>query len=269
MHPYRTITQNGETADQSSSEEPTRGSVASSWKRFRRQLTKEEFDVATTNGRAEILRAARITFARHGFDGASIRDIAQEAGLSLSALYYYFPSKQDALYELIHNAFTWFSERARATVDAAGSDPIDRITVLVRFTVRYRSTYRQISRVILRDTERLSDDSFGSVRELQKDSRNIFADVVEEGRTSGVFAVESAETASRAILSIINAIPLWFSTGGDMTIEDLEREYTRFSLRLLAHDPDDAELERLLALPLADVEDFSGRLDGTAAPIKR
>lgn len=237
--------------------------------RFRQRMTTEEFDVATTNGRAEILRAARITFARHGFDGASIRDIAQEAGLSLSALYYYFPSKQDALHELIHNAFTWFSERARASVEAAGSDPVDRLTVLVRFTVRYRSMYRQISRVILRDTERLNADSFGSIRELQKDSRNIFADVVEEGRASGVFAVESAETASRAILSIINAIPLWFSEDGDLTVDDLEREYTRFSLRLLAHDPDDAELERLLALPLEDVEDFSGRLDGTAAPIKR
>ena len=269
MHPYRTITQIGETVDQSSSEEPTRGSVASSWTRFRQRTTKEEFDVATTNGRAEILRAARITFARHGFDGASIRDIAQEAGLSLSALYYYFPSKQDALHELIHNAFTWFSERASATVEATGSDPVERISVLVRFTVRYRSMYRQISRVILRDTERLSADSFGSIRELQKESRNIFAGVVEEGRASGVFAVESAETASRAILSIVNAIPLWFSEDGDMTVDDLEREYTRFSLRLLAHDPDDAELDHLLALPLEDVEDFSGRLDGTAAPIRR
>ncbi len=269
MHPYRTITQNGGTANQCSSEEPARGRVASSRSPFRQRMTKEEFDVATTNGRAEILRAARITFARHGFDGASIRDIAQEAGLSLSALYYYFPSKQDALYELIHNAFTWFSERARASVDETGSDPVERISVLVRFTVRYRSTYRQISRVILRDTERLNADSFGTIRELQKESRDIFSHVVEEGRASGVFAVESAETAARAILLIINAIPLWFSADGDLTVDDLEREYTRFTLRLLAHDPDDAELERLLALPLADVEDFSGRLDGTAAPVKR
>lgn len=225
--------------------------------------------MATTNGRAEILRAARITFARHGFDGASIRDIAQEAGLSLSALYYYFPSKQDALYELIHNAFTWFSERARASVDAVGPDPVDRIAVLVRFTVRYRSTYRQISRVILRDTERLNADSFTTIRELQKESRNIFSDTVEEGRTAGTFAVESADTASRAILSIINSIPLWFSTDGTLTIDDLEREYTRFSLRLLGHDPDEEEIGRLLALPLAELDAFPESLHGTAVPAKR
>ncbi|HLS32732.1 MAG TPA: TetR/AcrR family transcriptional regulator [Brevibacterium sp.] len=225
--------------------------------------------MATTNGRAEILRAARITFARHGFDGASIRDIAQEAGLSLSALYYYFPSKQDALYELIHSAFTWFSERARRTVDAVGTDPVDRIAALVRFTVRYRSTYRQISRVILRDTERLNSDSFATIRELQKESRDIFSTTVEEGRAAGVFAVESADTASRAILSIINSIPLWFSTDGTLTIDDLEREYTRFSLRLLAHDVDDAELGRLLALPLEELDAFPESLHSTPVPAER
>lgn len=232
-------------------------------------MENEEFDVAITNGRAEILRAARITFARHGFDGASIRDIAQEAGLSLSALYYYFPSKQDALYELIHNAFTWFSERARENVEAAGTDPVDRISALVRFTVRYRSTYHQISRVILRDTDRLSADSFAAIRELQRESRNIFVTTVEEGRRSGVFAVENADTASRAVLSIINAIPLWFSKDGTLSIDDLEREYTRFSLRLLAHDPSEEELERLLALPLLPIEDLDGHFERAVEPAKR
>lgn len=70
----------------------------------------------STNGRAEILRAARNTFAAKGYDGASIRDIAQEAGLSLSALYYYFPSKQDALFELIRFAFDWYIQEASELV---------------------------------------------------------------------------------------------------------------------------------------------------------
>lgn len=223
--------------------------------------------MATTNGRAEILRAARITFARHGFDGASIRDIAQEAGLSLSALYYYFPSKQDALFEIIHNAFIWFSEHARATVDGVGPDPIDRIAALVRFTVRYRSTYRQVSRVILRDTERLSEESFAQIRALQRESRDIFASTVAQGREAGVFAVPNADTASRAILSIINSIPLWFSTDGTLSIEDLEREYTRFSLRIVGHDPSDEEIERLMQLPIGSINGFDDDPANAAAAV--
>jgi len=225
--------------------------------------------VATTNGRAEILRAARITFARHGFDGASIRDIAQEAGLSLSALYYYFPSKQDALFELIHNAFTWFSARAVETVETTGPDPVDRIAALVRFTVRYRSTYRQVSRVILRDTERLSQESFTTIRGLQRESRDIFVGVVQQGRDSCVFHVDNADIASRAILSIINSIPLWFSKDGTLTIDQLEEQYTRFSLRLLGLDPSDAEIERLIALPLPAIDGAVGDPDAEVAAASR
>ncbi|WP_051297899.1 TetR/AcrR family transcriptional regulator [Brevibacterium album] len=207
------------------------------------------------NGRSEILRAARITFARHGYDGASIRDIAQEAGLSLSALYYYFPSKQDALYELIHNSFTWFHDRATSLIENVGEDPVDRMAALVRFTVRYRSTFTQISRVILRDTERLSEEKFTEIRALQRETRNIYAHTVAAGMDAGAFSVNSAETASRAILSIVNSIPLWFSKDGALTSRDLEREYLVFSLRLLSHDPGPEEFERLLSLPISDFDE--------------
>ncbi|GAA2097562.1 MULTISPECIES: TetR/AcrR family transcriptional regulator [Brevibacterium] len=207
------------------------------------------------NGRSEILRAARITFARHGFDGASIRDIAQEAGLSLSALYYYFPSKQDALYELIHNSFVWFSERALRVLEETGDDPVERLSALVRFTVLYRSRFTQVSRVILRDTERLSEDKFAEIRELQRETRNIYSRTVAAGIEAGVFSATSAETSSRAVLSIVNSIPLWFSKDGSLTPKDLEREYLIFSLRLLAYMPEEEELERLLALPIADFDE--------------
>jgi AcrR family transcriptional regulator len=207
------------------------------------------------NGRSEILRAARITFARHGFDGASIRDIAQEAGLSLSALYYYFPSKQDALYELIHNSFVWFSERALRVLEETGDDPVERLSALVRFTVLYRSRFTQVSRVILRDTERLSEDKFAEIRELQRETRNIYSRTVAAGIEAGVFSATSAETSSRAVLSIVNSIPLWFSKDGSLTPRDLEREYLIFSLRLLAYMPEEEELERLLALPIADFDE--------------
>lgn len=46
----------------------------------------------------QILRVATKVFARGGFDAASMRQVASEAGLSVSALYHYFPSK-DALME--------------------------------------------------------------------------------------------------------------------------------------------------------------------------
>lgn len=42
----------------------------------------------------QILRGARAVFLRDGFDGASMNDIAREAGVSKGTLYVYFPSKE-------------------------------------------------------------------------------------------------------------------------------------------------------------------------------
>ncbi|MEK7247822.1 MAG: helix-turn-helix domain-containing protein [Chloroflexota bacterium] len=52
--------------------------------------------------RRRILKPALALFARHGFHGASIRDIARSIGLTEAAIYYHFPSKRAiirALYE--------------------------------------------------------------------------------------------------------------------------------------------------------------------------
>ncbi len=42
----------------------------------------------------QILGGARAVFLRDGFDGASMNDIAREAGVSKGTLYVYFPSKE-------------------------------------------------------------------------------------------------------------------------------------------------------------------------------
>lgn len=56
--------------------------------------------IAGANGaetRQRLLRAAADVFARRGYDGTRVADIAREAGLSNSALYAYFTSKAELL----------------------------------------------------------------------------------------------------------------------------------------------------------------------------
>ena len=61
-----------------------------------------------------LLAAARATFVRLGYDGATIRDIAQEAGVAQGLLYNYFPSKDDLLRAV-------FREGARDVAEAFGA----------------------------------------------------------------------------------------------------------------------------------------------------
>ena len=56
----------------------------------------------TTKGRIE--RVARREFARHGFEGASIRQITAEARVTKPVLYYYFKNKRDLFLGLLEEA---------------------------------------------------------------------------------------------------------------------------------------------------------------------
>jgi AcrR family transcriptional regulator len=80
--------------------------------------------------RRRILKAALRLFASHGYAGASIRMIADAAGISVGLLYNYFPSKAAVLAALFERSM----EDVRASFARAeeASSPVERIERLVR-----------------------------------------------------------------------------------------------------------------------------------------
>src|ERR687890_716714 len=51
--------------------------------------------------REGIVAAAAQLYARRGFQGASVSDLAKACGTSKALIYHYFPSKDDILYEVM------------------------------------------------------------------------------------------------------------------------------------------------------------------------
>lgn len=65
--------------------------------------------------RSRILDGARAAFLRFGFERASIADIATGAGVSRTAVYHYFPGKEDVLRAVVDELHTKsFNEAAEA-----------------------------------------------------------------------------------------------------------------------------------------------------------
>ena len=56
----------------------------------------EENNGSACSTEEKIMNAARAVFQRKGFAGTRTRDIAEEAGINLALLNYYFRSKQNA-----------------------------------------------------------------------------------------------------------------------------------------------------------------------------
>ena len=68
---------------------------------------------------AEILTHATEVFCKKGYEGASMRDLSRESGMSLAGLYYYFESKERLLYLIQKHTFTTIVQRLKTVWKAS------------------------------------------------------------------------------------------------------------------------------------------------------
>lgn len=69
--------------------------------------------------RAEIVAGLQAVMALHGYEGASVAQIAQAAGLTTGLVHYHFQSKQEILLALIEHLSRGLDERAAALLAQA------------------------------------------------------------------------------------------------------------------------------------------------------
>jgi AcrR family transcriptional regulator len=120
--------------------------------------------IAPEDKRRQLLGAAVRVFARKGYHGSRVGDIAEEAGVAYGLLYHYFQSKEEVLQTIFRENWGVLLERFRAVEDAqeaadeklAGiakillrtwrNDP-DLVTVMVREVARSRHLQEQVDEV--------------------------------------------------------------------------------------------------------------------------
>lgn len=83
-----------------------------------------------------ILGAAEELFARHGFEGASLRQLTAAAGVNLAAVNYHFGSKDRLIEEVFRRRLDQLNGRRMAALQAISGDPGTTIEdVLAAFIV--------------------------------------------------------------------------------------------------------------------------------------
>jgi AcrR family transcriptional regulator len=202
-----------------------------------RSVTKTADPVTRGNGLAAIMRSARDIFAERGYHGASIRDIAKGAGLSLSVMYYYYSSKQELLNALLDDALADYLRGCEKELAAAGDDPAARLAAFVRATVDYRVRRQVESHLALREMRHLEPELLEKFVERRDRVPKLLREVIDDGVARGVFATPHPDEAQRAILAMCNAVAQWYQPSGDLTVHDLVERYERFALNLVEHRP--------------------------------
>ncbi|WP_170357990.1 TetR family transcriptional regulator C-terminal domain-containing protein [Ruegeria arenilitoris] len=134
--------------------------------------------------RAAILEAALNVFSAHGFRGATVDQIAAEAGLSKPNLLYYFPSK-----EAIHTALlsglldTWLAPLHE--LDADG-DPMEEILSYIRRKLQMSRDLPRESRLfaneLVQGAPRIHEALSNDLKALVDDKTTILTQWMDEGK---------------------------------------------------------------------------------------
>ena len=112
--------------------------------------------------RGKLLAAAEKVFAEQGYDGAKLSDIAEEAGVSVGAVYFRFKDK-DALFQAIAETF---AEEVRARMNVAVPGPPEEIIrgFVVGSAAQMRA-HRGLFRAILERGFEKGNDTIFAVRD--------------------------------------------------------------------------------------------------------
>jgi AcrR family transcriptional regulator len=196
-----------------------------------------EMDTMRPPGHQALLEAARQEFAEHGYGSTSIRDIAQRAGISLSALYHYYGGKQELLHALLDEGMDRFRRACDAALAEAGDDPAERLEALVEATVRFRAGQRDRSSIEMTEDRSLNPEQRAHFRARRAAATRMFQDVVADGLARGVFLTPYPDDARRAILAMCNAVAQWYRPDGELTVEDLVERYVSLALTLVEYRP--------------------------------
>ncbi|MBC7295636.1 MAG: TetR/AcrR family transcriptional regulator [Dietzia sp.] len=175
------------------------------------------------------LRAALVVFARHGYHGASIRMIAEEAGLSVPGLYHHYRSKQAILAAVVDTAMAEMLEHTGAAVEDAGNHPVARFENLVECLARFHMARRD--QAFVASTEMRSMDPDVRAHHIaQRDSQQaMLEEAIRAGVDSGDFACEHPEDAARAISSLCVSISSWYRPDGPLTRDDVVARHVYFA----------------------------------------
>jgi AcrR family transcriptional regulator len=132
-----------------------------------------------------ILRAANHHFAHYGFRGASLRDIARDAEVSLTLLNHHFGSKYQLLSAVIDAHRAMLDERTtalQAVVAAGGFTARDLVRVWIRmgFEAAREADGENFLRLIARVMDDPSEEAAQVVREKLDDAALVFIDGLQQ-----------------------------------------------------------------------------------------
>ncbi len=167
----------------------------------------------------DILEAAAVLFAEHGYAATSVRDIGERVGLLGGSLYYYIKSKE-ALFVKIHDTALQVAEDRIRTAIAKIDEPWGRLTAASVTMLEIQLDPNSLTMPLMNDFQSVPTDVRERLVAKRDAFERIFVQLVEElplaaNLDRGVYRL--------LLLTLLNNVSSWYREGR-LTPEEIARQ---------------------------------------------
>ena len=177
--------------------------------------------------REAILAAAARLYAKKGFSGAPVAELAGVCRTSKSLIYHYFPSKDDILYAVMAEHLDALTEAAETA--CAGGSADDRLRTLTIAFMRLYAGAQNHHKVLLNELDNLPPDRRSDVVAKQRRIIAAAESVIAEIAPGG-----GARVNTMLFFGMINWTHTWFDPAGPVMPEMLALRVVDLMLRGLS-----------------------------------
>lgn len=158
--------------------------------------------------RETLLRICVEVFNRHGYEGTSMGVLAEELGISKSAIYHHVKSKEEILDTALRHSLSEL-ERVVAEAEALNADPVAELETIIRESVNVltRSLPYVTLLLRLRGNSELETAALRRRREITLRIAALIRQAQEDGSLRSDI---DARTASRLAMGMVNSIVDWY-----------------------------------------------------------
>lgn len=158
--------------------------------------------------RAQALAAAIAVFNEQGYDVASIATLADRMGVTKSALYHHFESKEAILAAALDVALDGL-EGVLSDANATNGSALERLTLVISGAVRLLVAEKASVTLLLR-VRGNSETERGALERRRAFDQKVAGLVREAQEEGSVRSDLEARTAARLLFGIVNSVVEWY-----------------------------------------------------------
>jgi len=201
------------------------------------KISVKKEEVAVKN-MMRILEAVFALNREKGFETMSLRDLSRKSGLSMGALYSYFPGKEELRSMILHRGVAYTREVILGQVDAC-SDPIEKLEVAMATHLYLTEVLRPWFYFAYMEASSLSRQEKRRAMEDELTTEQIFLDILNEGVASGDLHCPDGDLVAALIKAVLQDwyLKRWKYKRKGITVEAYGRFVVGFILGQLTGKP--------------------------------